>query len=193
MPDPITLQDVANAAEVSVSTASRALRGNTSISDESTARIRGVAESLNYRPLRKRKAATRSGSDSASGLVGKRLAVVTLGMDSSLVSLPAVADAIGGTEEAVSSAGAKLQLLNLPHLNLPPQGGHDLELDGVFLLGAMQGRHIAESSNSQVRKLLRLPRVWLLGRPEGCSGDIVGTNDVQLGSLSADYLAASHL
>ena len=36
MPDPVTLQMVAEAANVSVSTASRALRGHAAISEEST-------------------------------------------------------------------------------------------------------------------------------------------------------------
>lgn len=184
---PVTLHDVAKAADVSVSTASRALRGHPAISEERIARIRDVAKSLNYRPLRRRKRPSQQ--NSSSSLAGKRLAVVTLGMAPSLVSLPAVADAIGGTEEAVSSAAAQLQLLNLPDLDRTPQGGHDLELEGVFLVGALQGRHVAESSSPFIRRLFRLPRVWLLGRPEGCRGDAVGTNDVQLGSLAADYLA----
>jgi LacI family transcriptional regulator len=184
---PITLQAVADAANVSVSTASRALRGHPAISDESTARIRQVAQSLNYRPLRKRKTAIYESS--IHGLAGKRLAVVSLGMDRSLLSLPAVADAISGTEEAVSSCGAHLQLLNVPDLNQTLNPHVNLELDGVFLVGAMQGRHVADSSSAFIRKLINLPRVWLLGRPEGCSGDSVGANDVLLGSMAANFLA----
>ncbi|TWT40616.1 putative HTH-type transcriptional repressor ExuR [Thalassoglobus neptunius] len=184
----VTLQQVADAAGVSVSTASRALRGNPAISDVATAKICRVAKSMNYQPLRKRK--QRSSDPQPSGELGlklNRLAVVTLGMAPSLVSLPAVADSIGGTEEAVSATGAKLHLLNLPYLKQTPP--MSLQLDGVFLLGAMQGRHVADSSDPFVQQLLRIPHVWLLGRPEGCSGDAVGAGDVQLGSMAADYLA----
>jgi LacI family transcriptional regulator len=186
---PITLQTVADAANVSVSTASRALRGHSAISEESTARVRQVAQSLNYRPLRKRRTARLEAPLAGSGLAGKRLAVVSLGMDRSLLLLPAVAEAISGAEEAVSARGAQLQLLHVPDLNQSLTAHANLELDGVFLVGAMQGRHVADSSSAFVRKLMSLPRVWLLGRPDGCSGDAVGVNDFRLGAMAADYLA----
>tara|TARA_R110002049_G_scaffold285698_4_gene466937 strand:+ start:48610 stop:49701 length:1092 start_codon:yes stop_codon:yes gene_type:complete len=187
MSEPVKLQTVADAANVSVSTASRALRGHPGISQESTARIREVAKSLNYRPLRKRKGPLHSVI--SPKLINKRLAVVTLGMDRSLVSLPAVSDAISGAEEAVSSEGAHLQLLNVPDLNQVSSTHRELGLDGVLLVGAMQGRHIAESCSPFIQAITKLPRVWLLGRPNGCTGDAVGADDVLLGSRAADYLA----
>ncbi|MEW4486667.1 LacI family DNA-binding transcriptional regulator [Thalassoglobus sp. JC818] len=182
----VTLQQIADAAGVSVSTASRALRGHPAISEGATARVRDIAKSMNYRPLRKRKSPEPS-RPNAPELFLNRLAIVTLGMDPSLVSLPAVANSISGTEEAVSASGTKLQLLNLPYLKQKTETS--LQLDGVFLLGAMQGRHIADCTDPFVQKLLKIPRVWLLGRPEGCTGDSVGSGDVQLGSMAADHLA----
>jgi len=187
MSEPVTLQVVAEVANVSVSTASRALRGHAAISEESTARVRAVAKSLNYRPLRKRRLT--SPAKPSALLQGKRLAVVTLGMDHSLISLPAVADTISGVEEAVSAMGAHLQLLNIPELNQGFPAHRELQFDGVFLLGAMQGTHVANSSSVFVQEQSSIPRVWLLGRPSGCTGDSVGTNDVLLGSLAANYLA----
>ncbi|QDU60256.1 Ribose operon repressor [Planctomycetes bacterium Pan216] len=187
MADPVTLQTVADAANVSVSTASRALRGDPVISEDSAARVRDAASSLNYRPLRRRKPAEQKTAHSP--LAGKRLAVVTLGMDRSLVSLPVIGASINGTEEALSSAGAQLQLLNVPDLSNVPASHRGLELDGAFLLGAMQGPAVAQCANPWVRKLFTIPHVWLLGRPEGCDGDTVGANDMLVGTLAADYLA----
>ncbi len=188
MSEPVTLQIVAEVANVSVSTASRALRGHAAISEESTARIRAIAKSLNYRPLRKRRPSSQAKPPSSS-LQGKRLAVVTLGMDHSLISLPAVADAISGVEEAVSALGSELQLLNIPDLNQNFPADRKKQLDGVFLVGAMQGTHVADSPCVFIQNQNGLPSIWLLGRPSGCTGDAVGANDVLLGSLAADYLA----
>ncbi|QGU05236.1 LacI family DNA-binding transcriptional regulator [Corynebacterium comes] len=49
-PSPATLKDVAAAAGVSVSTASRALAGNPVITEQTSERVRQCAEELNYRP-----------------------------------------------------------------------------------------------------------------------------------------------
>ena len=187
MSDPVTLQTVAERAKVSVSTVSRALRGDPVISEASSSHIRSVAASLNYHPLRRRKESAHKSFQSP--LAGKRLAVVTLGMDRSLASVPVVSASIHSVEAALSSAGAQLQLLNIPDLEENPWSRHKPELDGVFLLAAMQGRHIADTNSPWIKGLLKLPHVWLLGRPEGCDGDSVGANDMLVGSMAADYLA----
>lgn len=184
----ITLQTVAEAANVSVSTVSRALRGDPAISEGITEHVRHIATSLKYRPLRRRRRHTTT-VPSNSPLAGKRLAVVTLGMDRSLASLPVVNASINGAEAAVSAAGAHLQLLHVPDLNDTSPSSRSLDFDGAFLMGAMQGRHVADSTSPWVRKLLALPHVWLMGRPEGCDGDAVGANDMVVGTLAADYLA----
>ncbi len=149
--------------------------------------LRSIATSLKYRPLRRRRHAAHGAM--RSPLAGKRLAVVTLGMDRSLASLPVVSALINGAEEAVSAAGAHLQLLNVPDLNEAPPSPRSLELDGAFLMGAMQGRYVADSASPWIRKLFNIPHVWLLGRPDGCDGDAVGANDMLVGTLAADYLA----
>ena len=45
-----TIKDVAKAAQVSVSTASRALNDNPRISDATIAKVKAVAKQLNYQP-----------------------------------------------------------------------------------------------------------------------------------------------
>lgn len=50
MADPVTLQDVADAAGVSIATASRALTGKNRVSKETTAHVARIAAKLGYRP-----------------------------------------------------------------------------------------------------------------------------------------------
>jgi DNA-binding LacI/PurR family transcriptional regulator len=71
----VTVRDIAAAAGVSPGTASRALRGHPLISENCIARVRQVAESLGYRPLR-----DRSGRRRSEPLVGKRIAIAMLGI-----------------------------------------------------------------------------------------------------------------
>ena len=47
---PTTIKDVAKQARVSHSTVSRALRGNPSISDDTTKRVRQIAREMGYNP-----------------------------------------------------------------------------------------------------------------------------------------------
>jgi LacI family transcriptional regulator len=109
-------------------------------------------------------------------------------MDRSLAELPVVASAIGGAESALSGVGASVQLTQVPDLADPPKTLLRKRLDGVVLAGAMQGTLISET-NSELLGLLRtLPTVWLLGRPIGCEGDAVGSDDHATGEQAAEYL-----
>jgi LacI family transcriptional regulator len=109
-------------------------------------------------------------------------------MDRSLVALPIIAAAIGGAEEALSEAGASVRLAHVPDPEDPPAGLLRQGLDGVILTGAMQGGLIGKARGSLIERLRGLPTVWLLGRPEGCWGDAVASNDYQTGTLAAEYL-----
>lgn len=185
----VTIKTVAEAANCAVSTVSRALRDDPAISDESKQRIRQVAESLNYRRLRRRRSKAEKDAEKANLLRNKRLVVITLGMDRSLTSLPVIGETLSGLEDALSGMGLQLQVTHVPDLNEVPSHLDRGRLDGVFLFGALQGRMLAELDNALLRHLRKLPTVWLLGRPEGCWGDSVGSNDVRVGTLAADYLA----
>ncbi|MBK4173558.1 substrate-binding domain-containing protein [Corynebacterium macginleyi] len=63
-----TLKDVAAAAGVSISTASRSLAGKTSISDATRTRVQNIADKLNYRPNAQARA-LRSARSHAIGLI----------------------------------------------------------------------------------------------------------------------------
>ncbi len=189
MTGPVTIKTVAEAANCAVSTVSRALRDDPAISDESKQRIRQVAESLNYRRLRRRRSRTEKDAEKANLIRNKRLVVITLGMDRSLTSLPVIGETLNGLEDTLSSLGLRLQVTHVPDLREVPSHLDCSRLDGVFLFGALQGRMLAESGSSLLQHLRKLPTVWLLGRPDGCWGDCVGSNDVLVGTMAADYLA----
>ncbi|QDV49677.1 LacI family DNA-binding transcriptional regulator [Gimesia fumaroli] len=185
----VTVKTVAKAADCAVSTVSRALRDDPSISEAAKQRIRKVAASLDYRPLRKRRPKSESHENSTSILKGKQLLVLSLGLDRSLISLPVVSSAISGVEDAFSELGVHFQVAHVPDLQaVPPHLDFD-QIDGLFLIGALQGKMLIESNSTLLNRLSQIPSVWLLGRPEGCWGDCVGANDVLLGAKAADFLA----
>ncbi len=178
----VTLKDVADASQVSLSTASRALSGHPGIKDSTAARVREVAEKLNY-PLRK-------GDDSGSTLRDADIAIFCLGMGNSLTALPAVSSAIGGAETALSQEGARTIYASVPELSDPPPGLLSRMPDGVILAGAMQGNAIGTIQSRFLEQLRSLPTVWLLGRPAQGWGDVVGSNDYELGARAAETLLA---
>jgi len=185
----VTVKTVAKAADCAVSTVSRALRDDPSISEASKQRIRQVAESLDYRPLRRRRPKTNPKQKPSSILEDKRLLVVSLGLHRSLISLPVVSSAISGVEDASSELGVRFQVAHIPDMHAIPSHLDFDQVDGLFLMGALQGKMLIESNNTLLDRLSKIPSVWLLGRPEGCSGDCVAANDVQVGAKAADYLA----
>ena len=185
----VTVKTVAKAADCAVSTVSRALRDDPSISEAAKQRIRKVAASLDYRPLRKRRPKNESHATPVSPLEGKQLLVLSLGLDRSLISLPVVSSAISGVEDAFSELGVRFQIAHIPDLQAVPAHLDFDQIDGLFLIGALQGKMLVETNSTLLNRLSQIPSVWLLGRPEGCWGDCVGANDVLLGAKAADFLA----
>ncbi len=180
---PATLHQIARAAKVSVSTASRALNGHPAISSQTAQRVRSAAQRLQYRQRRshRRWEARRS-------LAGTHVAVVSLGMDRSLMALPVIGGILAGAEAALSDAGATVQLAHVPLVDQPPPSLLRQKLDGVILSGALQGDMLSQAGGELLARLRTLPAVWLLGRPRGCWGDAVVANDYQVGAWAAEYL-----
>lgn len=181
---PATVTDIARVANVSVGTVSRVLRGEGSVSEVYAQRVREAADELQYRPLRKRRTAK------GEPLKGRRVALVMLGMDRSLETLPVVAAAIHGAESALAEAGAQVLLADCPDLDRAPSWFEDERLDGVILKGALQGDVIGRSNSPLVRRLRQLPSVWILGRPNGCWGDAVSADDFMVGEMAAEQLVS---
>jgi LacI family transcriptional regulator len=185
----VTIRDVAARAGVSPGTASRALRGHPQISEACIARVRDAAEALSYKPLR-----DRTGRRRRAPLAGKRIAIVMLGIDRTLASLPAVAEAIHGAEEALAAAGAHPTLIDVPDPTDPPRALRRVRFDGILAKAALQG-DIADAIGSKFRGVLESnAMVWMLGRPGGMSGDAVGPDDAAMGRIAAEALiGAGHV
>lgn len=185
----VTIRDVAARAGVSPGTASRALRGHPQISEACIARVRDAASALAYKPLR-----DRSGRRRRAPLAGKRIAIVMLGIDRTLASLPAVAEAIHGAEEALAAAGAHPTLIDVPDPTDPPRALRRVRFDGILAKAALQG-DIADAIGSKFRGVLESNAlVWMLGRPGRIGGDAVGPDDLAMGRMAAEaLLAAGHV
>jgi LacI family transcriptional regulator len=179
----VTLEMIAAEADASVSTVSRVLNGHPAISAQTADRVRRAARTLNF-PLRQSSEARNPDEI----LENKTVAIVSLGMDRSLLSLPAVSLAINGVEAELSRRGAQVLLSHVPDLNTSPQLLRTKELAGIVVAGSSQGTLIGASRSKLLSRLRDLPTVWLLGRPEGCWGDAVGSNDFVAGQMAADYL-----
>lgn len=180
-----TLREIATVANVSLSTASRALNGHPAISSETTARVRQAAQHLCYRQRQSHRRL-----DSRRRLVKASVGVISLGVDRSMIALPVVASMIGGAEAELSEAGATVQLLHVPRLDELPASLARKRLDGLILTGPMQGDLLASASPKWIERLRAAPIVWLLGRPRGCLGDAVMSNDYATGSMAAEFLVA---
>lgn len=182
----ITVRDVAAAAGVSPGTASRALRGHPQISEDCIARVRQVAESLGYRPLR-----DRTGRRRSEPLAGRRIAIAMLGIDRTLAGYPAVGEAIHGAEEALAEAGAHPVLVNVPDPSEPPRSLRRTRFDGIIAKAALQG-DIVSALGSKLRGVLESNAlVWMLGRPAGIEGDAVNPDNLAIGRIAAEALVAA--
>jgi DNA-binding LacI/PurR family transcriptional regulator len=180
-----TILDVARQAQVSTGTVSRVLNHHPAVSRDNVERVTRAIQALDYSP-RQRKA---SMSD-VNPLLGKNVLLLMLGMDRSLVSLPVVAAAIDGVEQAVAQSQAHLMIANVPGADRVPEVLLRKRIDGVILKGALQGDLARKADPELVRHLRQLPTVWVLGRPAGCWGDVVHVNDMQVGQIAAEHLVA---
>ena len=181
-----TIHQVASRAKVSASTASRALRDHPRISAECVVRVKRAAASLNYRPLRRR----RSNFAGERPLAGKTIGLVLLGMDRSLSTVPVVADAIHGVESALTDGGAWTLLADLPDLTNAPAMLGNRQIDALLLKGANQGDMARQIAEVVLQRFKNLPCAWFMGRPRGCIGDMVSSDDITVGRLAAEHLVS---
>ena len=180
----VTIQSVADRAEVSIGTVSRVLNRDPSVSHDLSRRVQESIEELGYRPLRKKKRP----HDRDSGLAGKTIGLLTLGMDRSLSRLPVVTAAIDGIREAATEAGANLQLYDAPNPGALPDWIKRARCDGWLIKGAMQGNAWKVAHESLRELLSASPCVWFHGHPRGAPGWSVGGNDWDAGVLAATHL-----
>jgi LacI family transcriptional regulator len=145
--------------------------------------VQEAIDALNYSP-RQRKASM----SALNPLLGRNVLLLMLGMNRSLASLPVVASARHGVEQAVGAAKAHLLVADLPAADHVPDVLLRKRIDGVILKGALQGNLSAKVDPALLRLLKSLPLVWMLGRPRGFQGDVVQVNDHLAGQLAAEHL-----
>jgi DNA-binding LacI/PurR family transcriptional regulator len=183
----VTLKEVARRAELSVSTTSRALNGHPAISQETTAKVRRIAGELRYLPVRSHR---RVAASPTSMLAGREIAIVSLGLDRSLVAMPVISTAFHSAEDALVEAGARVQVIHMPDLSQLPRELRPDRLDGLILTGAMVNQFALAAETSAIAQLRKLPSVWVIGDPPGAWGDAVIADDFALGCGAAEQLVA---
>ncbi|MCC7085494.1 MAG: LacI family DNA-binding transcriptional regulator [Pirellulales bacterium] len=183
----VTLREVASRAELSVSTASRALNGHPALREETIRRVRQIAGEMRYRRVRSH----RRTNPVDSVLAGRSIAVLSIGLDRSLSSMPVTSEAFLGTEDALVDAGAKSQLFHMPDLSQLPRDLRLDRIDGIVLTGAMLNQFATDCDTDAVRQLRRLPSVWVVGEPPGAWGDAVVAGDYEVGTGAAEQLVAN--
>jgi LacI family transcriptional regulator len=174
----VTLKEVATQAELSVSTTSRALNGHPAISHETTAKVRRIAGELRYRPVRSHR---RTAGPGNSILAGRQIAIISLGMDRSLVTMPVISEAFQGAEEGLREAGAKSQIVQMADLSTLPAGLRPEHLDGLILTGAMVNEFALAADTPAIKQLRKLPTVWVIGEPPSAWGDSIVSDDFAVG------------
>lgn len=181
-----TVKDVARVAEVSVGTVSRVLSGEPNVLACTADRVLRAVEKLNYTRQRRRKSPPES-----KPLLRKSIAVVLLGLDRSLATLPSVASGIHGAESALSEAGANVFLADVPLVDRLPEPLARRRVHGVVVKAALQTELVEHAAPELIARLRELPTAWLLGRPRGANwGDVVESNDAEVGRLAAEHLLA---
>ena len=183
----VTLKQVAERAELSISTTSRALNGHPAISEETTAKVRRIAGELRYHPVRSHRRAT----PSSSHLAGREIAIVALGLDRSLVAMPVLSAVFQGAEEMLTEAGANVRMIHMPDLAKVPSELRMSRLDGLILTGAMVKQFGDAVDTYAVKQLKSIPSVWVIGLPPGAWGDAVVADDFAVGVGAAEHLVAN--
>lgn len=181
-----TVKDVAAAAEVSVGTVSRVLSGEPNVAPDTAERVLKAAKQLNYTRLRRRKTLPKD-----QPLQTKSIAMLLLGMDRSLATLPSVSAGIHGVESSLAEAGANVLLADVPFVDRLPDTLQRRRVHGVLAKAALQSQLVRNANPELIQRLRELPTVWFLGRPQGADwGDVVESNDSEVGRLAAEHLLA---
>lgn len=178
-----TITDVARAAGVAIGTVSRVINNYSDVNPELQAKVRQAAESLKYTRIRQR--STRRASAKPHDPSAQTIAAVFFGMEDTLVQLPIVSSALQGIEGALSDLGRSLMLSNIPKGDrIPPfiQAGL---VKGLILKGPNQGGLPPPPYTPFIAGLLRLPHVWLMGRPQNATGDHCNFDADAAGAIAA--------
>lgn len=173
---PVTIKDIAEAANVSHTTVSRALKGHGRISPATVQRIRELAEEMGYTP-----------SAVARSLVSQR--TQTIGVVVTTIADPFVVEVVKGIEDAAHDAGFSVFLSS--SRNDP---GREVEVVDVFRQRRVDAVIVSASrvGNLYSANLERfqVPIVLINNQAEGAYLHSVSSDDIQGARLAVEYLLA---
>ena len=170
----ITIKDVARAAGVSHTTVSRALRGSSAISAETTARIQSLAQQMGYVP-----------SAVAQSLISRRTR--TIGMVVTTIADPFIVEIVEGAESVAQAAGYSLFLAsshNDPDREVKVvETFHRRRVDAIIVTSSRVG-----SLYSSQLDQIAIPIVLINNQEEGEYLYSVSVNDVHGAHLVVEHL-----
>ncbi len=171
---PITIKDIAKAAGVSHTTVSRALRGNSTISPQTTTRIRALANKMGYTP-----------SAVAQSLLARQ--TQTIGVVLTTIGDPFTVQIVGGVEEVARSAGYSV-FLTSSHGN-PAQEIAVIEtlqrrrVDAIIVVASRLGSLYRPRLNQ-----IQVPFVLINNQEEGDYLYSVAVDDIRGARRATEYL-----
>lgn len=172
--EPVSIKDIARAAEVSHSTVSRALHNSPLVNRETAARVHRIARTLGYRP-----------SAVARSLVTRKTR--TIGVVVTMISDPFIAEVVSGIEERANDHGYSVFLANS---NADPDrevkvvhSFHERRVDGILVTASRVG-----ALYLPLLKELQVPIVLINNQHPG---DFV--HSVKIDNLTASRAATRHL
>jgi LacI family transcriptional regulator/LacI family repressor for deo operon, udp, cdd, tsx, nupC, and nupG len=171
---PVTIKDIAEAANVSHTTVSRALKGHGRISDATVQRIRQLADEMGYTP-----------SAVAQSLVTQRTRPI--GVVVTTIADPFVVNVVSGIEEAAQAAGYSVFLSsshNDSERELAVVGTfHRRRVDAVIVSASRVGNFYAAHLQR-----FQVPIVLINSQAESDTLHSVASDDVQGATLAVNHL-----
>lgn len=183
---PVTISDVAAKAGVAVGTVSRVLNNHPEVNPQIRAHVWQTTRELNYKRIRRR--AARSAPPNGEAPEVGHIAAIIFGMENTLAQLPVVSAALHGIEDSLSAVGRSLMLASIPQGDrVPPFLLEEHRVVGLILKGPNQGLLPSPENNELLRRIYRLPHVWLMGQLANATGDHCNFDTVAAGRLVADH------
>jgi DNA-binding LacI/PurR family transcriptional regulator len=181
-----TVVDVARAADVALGTVSRVLNTPHAVRPDIRQRVLDAIAATGYRRLRQRRAPTIA--DAGRRRRRGNFGIVLIGMDESLAHLPVITEALHGVELATAAEGINLMLANVPQADRVPAFLAKNQVDGVIVKSPLLGDLKSCAHPDLVAAIMRVPHVWLTGRPDSAVGDVCATDTEAGARLAAEYL-----
>ena len=183
---PVTLADVAQEAGVAVGTASRVLNNAANVKPDARLRVMEAVARLNYRRLR-----VRGGNRTLARRLAehpRNIGLVLLGMDETLVHVPVLTEVLHGVDMAVTGINGNLLFANLPKGDRVPPFLKNGGVEGLIMKTSQYFALPHPDTNPLVKRILRLPLVWVWAKPDNVPGDVCSFDSDKVAVIAAKHL-----